>query len=397
MLSKLSAGQQGSLPPAFPLSLGPGQVYVLPAGQAQVSSGGFGSTAQNPASQSFTGFTLSGQYTITLGPFTVLQEYDSNLQTWRNVSVGNTPVTIAGDGANYRLANTTGANIGALITAGGTGLTNGFNTVTATQSAGGGTWNTIVGGAINPTLQIVAAGTGYTQRPMVICNAPASQGATPYMLPQAVASITSGIISAVTVTNVGAGLIANPSWTVIPAPGDTTGSGGSIASTAALAGSGTLTALYTTGNYGTAGLTAVPTFSFSPASTITALAICNFTVTSVSVTAAGAGYGNAQPVAVVTAGAQVAGAAALLTGNPIFDKSIVFPRNASIQATSIASGAVGTAGQILVTTIHDPGFGFQGVPNLFPLAGGTAVAVTTQAQLAAIVGGQNDVSIIQSL
>jgi hypothetical protein len=37
------------------------------------------------------------------------------------------------------------------------------------------------------------------------------------------------------------------------------------------------------------------------------------------------------------------------------------------------------------------------VPNLFPVAGGNAVAVTTQAQLAAIVGGQNDVSVIQSL
>ncbi|HUP07659.1 MAG TPA: hypothetical protein VMU47_10940 [Caldimonas sp.] len=394
---KIASAQLGSLPAAFQIALGPGQVYVLPSGQAVV--GTFGSASQIPASQSFVGSNLSGQFIINLGPWTSLQEYDSNLQTWRNVQIGTTPITVSADGANFRLANTTGAAIGAIILAGGTGLTNGFNTVSVTPSAGGSGWNTIVGGAINPTLQIAAAGTGYTQRPMVIAIPPASQGSTPYMLPTAVAAITGGVISAVTVTHVGAGLLANPTWTVINAPGDTTGSGGSIASTAPLVGSGTLTALYSNGNYGTIGLTAVPTFTFSPASTITATATCDFTVTSISVTAAGAAYGNAQPVAIITAGAQVAGSisATLFAGNPIFDKNIVMPRNLSAQATSTAGGAVGTAGQILAATIHDNGRGFQGVPNLFVIPGGSSVAVTTNAQLAAIVGGQNDVSVITSI
>jgi hypothetical protein len=119
------------------------------------------------------------------------------------------------------------------VTAGGTGLTNGFNTVTATQSAGGGTWNTIVGGAINPTLQIVAAGTLYTQRPIVIFNPPSTQGSTPYILPRLSRRSPAALISAVTVTNVGAGLVANPTITILNAPGDTTGSGGSLAATAA--------------------------------------------------------------------------------------------------------------------------------------------------------------------
>lgn len=398
MFNKISASQLGSLPPAYPIALGPGQTYSLPAGQYQVSAGGFGSSQQSPASASFTGAALSGQYIITLGPWTDLQEYDSNLQTWRKVAIsGMTGVTVSGDGSNFRLANTTGVTIAALIKAGGTGLTNGFNTVTASLSAGGGTWQTIVGGAINPTLQIAAAGTLYTQRPLVLAIPPSNQGTTPYMLPTAVAAITSGIISAVTVTNVGAGLVANPTWTVINAPGDTTGSGGSIASTAALQGSGTLTGLYTTGFYGTAGLTAVPTWTFTPSSTITATAICDFTVTSISVAAAGAAYGNAQPVAIITAGQQATGAAALITGNPLFDIGICLPRNLSAQATTTAGGAVGTAANVLSATIHDPGRGFQLVPNLFVLPGGTAVAVTTQAQLTALVGGQNDVSVLQSL
>ena len=397
-LNKISAGLQGSLPPAYPIALGPGQVWNLPAGQYQIASGGFGSGQQSPASASFTGAALTGQYIINLGPWTDLQVYDSNLTTWRKVPInGSTSVTVSGDGANFRLANTTGVAVAGKIQTAGSGLTNGFNTVTASLSAGGSTWNTLVGGAINPTLQIAAAGTGYTQRPLVMAIPPSTQGSTPYILPTAVAAITSGIISAVTVTNVGAGLVANPTWTVINAPGDTAGSGGSIASTAALQGSGTLTALYTTGNYGTVGLTAVPTWTFTPPSTITATAICDFTVTSISVAAAGAAYGNAQPVGIITAGQQITTTAALLTGNTLFDSSIAMPRNLSAQATSTAGGAVGTAANVLSATIHDPGRGFQLVPNLFVLPGGTAVAVTTQAQLTALVGGQNDVTILQSL
>lgn len=386
---KIGAGQ--SLYPPVPISLGPGQVYLLPAGQGVATT--FGGT-----NQGFTGFTMTGQYIVNLGPFTSLQMYDANLQTWRNVPAANMAgIPFSSDGTNFRLANTTGAAIGALVTAGGTGLTNGFNTVTATQSAGGGTWNTIVGGAINPTLQLAAGGTLYTQRPIVVFNPPTNQGATPYVLPEAVAAITGGAISAVTVTNVGAGLVAQPTITVIPAPGDTTGGGGSLVCTAPLIGSGTVTAVYTTGNYGTVGLTAVPTLAFSPASTITAIAIMNFTVTSLSTIAAGAGYGATQPVGLLTTGAQVAGSASLLTGNPLFDKSLVFPRNLSAEMTSLAGGAVGTAATASAATIHDPGFGFQKIPNVYVLPGGTAVAVTTAAQFTALVGGQNDVSVLQPI
>lgn len=388
-MQKLGAGQP--LYPPMLIALGPGQVWLLPAGQGIAST--FGGTQQG-----FTGFTLTGQYFVNLGPYTSLQAFDANLQTWQNISPSDgAPVLISSDGTNYRLANTTGCAVGALVTAGGTGLTNGFNTVTATPSAGGGTWNMIVGGGINPTLQIAAAGTLYTQRPIVLFNPPSNQGSTPYILPTAVAAITSGIISTVTVTNVGAGLVAQPTIMVLNAPGDTTGSGGSLACTAALTGSGTVTALYTTGNYGTLGLTAVPTFSFSPASTITATAVCNFTVTGISTVAAGAGYGNAQPVALMTAGQQNTGTAALLGGNPYFDKSLVFPRNVSIQMTSLAGGGVGTAATVAAATIHDGGFGFQLVPNIFPVPGGSAVAVTTQAQFTAIVGGQNDVTLVQPI
>lgn len=377
--------------PPITIALGPGEAWLVPAGQGTV--GVFGS-----AQQGFTGFTLSGQYIVSLGPFTVLQMYDANLATWRNVQTANgAPLTISSDGTNFRLANTTGVAVAAVVQTGGSGLTNGFNTVTATLSAGGGTWNTIVGGAINPTLQIAAAGTLFTQRPILVFNPPSNQGSTPYILPTAVAAITAGIISTVTVTNVGAGLVGQPTVVVLNGPGDTTGSGATVACTAALTGSGTLTALYTTGNYGTAGVTAVPTFTFLPASTITATAVCNFTITAVSTIAIGAGYGNAQPAALLTAGQQVTTTAALLGGNTLFDKNLVFPRNASIQMTSTAAGALGTAATLAAATIHDPGYGFQLVPNIFPVPGGTSVAVTTNAQFTAIVGGQNDVSILQPL
>jgi hypothetical protein len=46
--------------------------------------------------------------------------------------------------------------------------------------------------------------------------------------------------------------------------------------------------------------------------------------------------------------------------------------------------------------IEDAGYGYEAVPNLFPLAGGSGLA-TTQGQITATVGAQNDVCVIQSV
>lgn len=383
-LNKLSGFS--SLLPALVFALSGGESYLLPPGQGIVSV--FGGSG-NPAALNPSGFTLSGQYQVGLGPYSVLQTFDSVLQVWRTIQLaGGAPILISSDGQNFRISNLTGTPIGALITNAGTGLTNGFNTVAVTPSSGGSTWNTIVGGAINTTVAITAGGTGYTKPPILVFNPPASQGTTPYVLPTGVCTISAGVVNAVTVTNQGAGLVAAPTISIINQPGDTTGANAVLTPNATLVGSGTL--LWMSPTYNGTALTAVPTFTFSPASTIAATAIMNFTITGITAGTGGAGYGNAQPFAVLVAGAQVAGTPA--NTNPNWDKNLLISRSAKIQGTSTAGGALTATGLV----IEDAGYGYEAVPNLFPLAGGSGLA-TTQGQITASVGAQNDVCVIQSV
>src|SRR6266404_7666127 len=99
-VNKLGAGTP--LYPPMVVPLAGGQTYLLPGGQGV--AGTFGATTQG-----FTGYTLTGQYLVNLGPYCSLQMYDSTQQIWRNVSAANgTPIFFSSDGTNYRLANTTG-------------------------------------------------------------------------------------------------------------------------------------------------------------------------------------------------------------------------------------------------------------------------------------------------
>lgn len=378
--NKISGFATGIVP-AIPTALAPGEVLVLPAGQGIV--GNFGGVS-NPAQA--TGNPMTGQFLLQLGQYTVLQMYDPGLQYWRNVQVDpNSLLNVSSDGTNYRIANTTGCPIGALITNAGSGLTNGFNTVTVTPSAGGSTWNTIVGGAINSTVTITAGGSSYTKPPLLMFVPPASQGATPYILPTAVCALTTGAISSVTVTNQGAGLVAAPTIVVIPQQGDTTGGGAVLTVNATLALSGQLLLMWPTqyNNTGT-GLTAVPTFTFVPASTIAATAIMDFTITSFTTGTAGVGYVGAGGVIM---GGIVAGTAANNSpGNGLYDKALSIPAYPPINVAA-------TTG---VPTLAGPfgGVNFQAVPTYAAFSSGAAPS--TAAVITCNVGGANDVVILAS-
>jgi hypothetical protein len=366
-----------------PVALAPGEVLVLPAGQGV--TGGFGG-APLPA-QWGSGNPMSGQYLVQLGQYTCLQEYDPGMQYWHTVDVApGAQILISADGANYRIANTSGCPIGALITNNGSGLTNGFNTVTVTPSAGGSAWNTIVGGAINSTVTITGAGSGYTKPPILVVTPPASQGNTPYVLPTMVCALTTGAITSVTVTNQGAGLVAAPTVTAVPQQGDTTGGGAVLTVNATLALSGLLLAMWpaTYNNTGT-GLTAVPTFTFSPASTIAATAIMNFTITSFTTGTAGVGYVGAGGALF---GGIVAGTAGSNSpGNPLYDKSLSLP---VLPPLTVAA----TTG---VPTLAGPfgGINFQAIPTYAAYSAGAAAS--TAAAITCNVGGANDVVFIQSV
>ena len=405
-----------ALLPALPITLNAGEFFTLPAGQGQQGQFGAISTPQlgtnNP---------LSGQYIVQMGQYTNLQVYDPGLNYWRGVSV--TPqamVTVSSDGLSYRIVNSTGCPVGAIITTAGSALTNGFygysgyqsssvaitiangattTGITAitqpTASAGGSLWNCIVGGQVSGTIGFTAAttyyvnlpnwyvsgspsvtgspGSGYTRPPIIVFTPPPNQGAQPYILPTAYAAISGGAISAVTVTNLGAGLLGLPNITVIPAPGDTVGGGAQLGWTAGNGvqqGSGTLTALWPA-YYGTA-QTSVPTLTVPGSAAATA--IMNFTVTGFT-GSAGSGY--------ITAGGQFSGgvvAGSSSDTNPIMEQDLstpIFPTLNFAATTGVASLTNGFTG-----------VNIQAVPKLSVFSSGafsgTAYAPTVT------VGGTTD-------
>jgi hypothetical protein len=389
--AKISAGQ--NLPaPTLPIGLSAGGIFMLPAGQGIV--GGFGSVL---SPQLATGNPLTGQYICQLGQYSTVQVYDNGLQYWRDVQVSPSALaTLSADGANFRIANTTGCPVGAIITNGGSGLTNGFNTVAVTPSAGGSVWNTLVGGAINTTITITAGGTLWKAAPAIVFTPPANQGSTPYILPTATCTISGGIINAITVTNQGAGLVGVPGITAVPVPGDTTGGGATLTINPTLAATGVLLAMWPAANtlasaastqpipqaapYGTP-LTAVPTFTFNPASTIAATAIMNFSITGFTNTTPGVGYVAAGGV---INGGIVAGSAA--NTNPMFDKNMQIP----IPPVFTVAATTG-----IPTLTGFQGVNYQAIPNYAAFS--TGAAPGTAAVQTPTVGGVNDTILFMSL
>jgi hypothetical protein len=343
-----------------------------------------------PAASSY--IIPAGEYFCTPGAFTSLQFFDPVTQIWRinGADSGVVPICVSSDGANFRLANLTGTPTGALITNAGAAATytNGVGATatgcTITPSAGASVWVPVVGGAINSTVTITTAGSGYLFPPSLQISAPPAGG----IQASAVCGISGGAINSVTVTNQGAGYASAPNITLVNDPRDTAGKNGVLTVNATLVGSGQLLAMYPS-NYGTA-LTAVPTFTFSPASTTAATAIMQFAATGFTVSNGGAVYGNAQPFGIIAFPTQVAGSAASNTAGPISTTGLSFPRAAWFTGVSTAGGAITATGAIT----QDAGL-FQAVPTGFVLPSGTGALPTTTAIVVVTVGGITDTSWLQ--
>ena len=319
-----------------------------------------------------------GDYLInSASQLTVLQYLDPVTNSWIDTQALTGPEYIHSDGQNIRIANLTGCPIGAVVTAGGTNYVQASTTCTA--SAGGSTWQPIVGGALNTSVSIVAAGSGYTIPPVLLIPAPPSPGvqATAY------AVISSGTVSAVTVTNQGAGYPTVPAITVLPDPYDPNyGSVTNASLTAALTGSGAVTALLCTGNG--APQSSAPTLTIAGVgASATATATMLWTGTGASVTAGGGGYGT---TAEITTIGGVSSATPTYT-NPQVEKSILKPRQAQMSLAASA-GAVTS-----VASIYDGGL-FTGTPITLVLAD---AVVTTAATLALTLGSAPDTVTMQVL
>jgi hypothetical protein len=433
---------QASNPPNLVFGLGAGEYQYLPAGQGIV--GQFGSVL---SPQLATNNPVSGQYCLELGWYTNLQQYDQGMNYWQNVQVNpQSQVTISSDGTNYRLVNSTGCPVGAVITNAGASYTNGFygyaqgpgdaginplgsaitiqngivtigqTYLTITPSAGGSLWNAIIGGAVNTTMSFsgtvfngnlgningfgqtsaaggitASAGSLYTKPPIIVFSPPSNQGQQPYILPTAICAISGGAISSITVLDQGAGLLSLPGITVVPQPGDTTGGGAVLgwlfgntgtAGLGAGVGAGSILVMWPA-YYGTP-LTAVPTFTFSPASTTAATAIMNFSITSITNTTPGVTYTGAYAVwqggiVAATPATNVSQRYAQCISNPIFPVL-------SVAATTGVTTLAGAAGYAF------SGVNIQAVPTIAlgtQLAAGTVGTVAVQTP---VVGGVNDVN-----
>jgi hypothetical protein len=435
-LNKISG--QSALPPMLPIGLAAGETFLLPVGQGIV--GAFGTVLQP---QIATNNPLTGQFCLQLGQYSTLQQFDTGLNYWNDVNVAPMSLTtISSDGSNYRVANSTGCPVGALITTATLGVANGFygfgqlgdaftgaitiqngittagNTVfTITPSAGGSQWNSIVGGAINTTISFTgtifngnlssqnngagqslnafgqtsaaggitaSAGANYTRPPIIVFTPPVNQGQQPYILPTAVCAITAGAISSVTVTNQGAGLMSLPGIVVVPQPGDFTGGGAVLG--------------WLFGATGTAGLGAGtgsgtllamwPAYYGTPqtaAPTFTfsptgpaVTPVMNFTVTGFTQTTAGVAYVGAGGA---FSGGYVAGTAA--NTNPMYDRGLSIP----LYPTGFTVAATTGLPSLLAGAFA--GVNIQAVPTFSAFSSGAAP--TTAAVTTVTVGGQNDV------
>jgi len=369
---------------ALPIALGPGGIFVPPP----------------------------GNYLVTLGLTTVLQYYDPTLQEWRVYAQPQADaLPVAMDGTNWRLVNMSGVVIGANITNAGSGATNGIGQAATGVSVSFGAAPSngvaaqgyaIVGGAINSTITITNAGSGFVVPPLLLIDPPPVGG----IQATAVCTInSSGAIQAVTVTNAGAGYLTAPNVYVVPQPAGygawNTGLGSvnnpantpyslvipqtglvgasgtaQLTVNATLAGSGTVTGIVMTSLGGGYTGTTIPTITITGAGSAAATAVMSLSLTSITITAGGAAYGVAPNIE--------SGLGLILQTR---NANVLIPRAA--RATSTLSGGV-----INATAIEDPGFGFQLVPKLGTvMTGGTPA--TTEATLTAVCGGINDVSLLQ--
>lgn len=335
----------------------------------------------------------AGTFWVAPGPYTFLQWLDpvSNTFKVRPTSATGTQF-IDSDGANFRLANTTGCPIGGVITtATCTGAVNGIgaaaNGVSCTPSTGASVWTTIVGGAIGATITTAtttantSVGSGYTYVPIIVIDAPPQGG---LQATAVVTALSTGTVlsTAIQVINQGAGYTTAPNMTFVNDPRDTAGSGAAYVTT--LTATSQLTGLTVT-NHGTP-LTAVPTLSFSIGS-CAATAIMNFTVTSYGTGTVGSSIAVGS---ILSSPNLIAAQASPAVVNPLHTTGLTFPRPARIEA-GLSGGTVVTTGQI----VEDGGLGIQVVPTgilTYAISSTTAV-VPVIGTLA--VGGTTDTSFIQ--
>lgn len=342
----------------------------------------------------------SGTYMVFPGPYTFLQSFDPVSNIWRNMpTITGLNMVIDSDGDNFRLANTTGCVVGALITTGGAGLTNGIGLSTALTGisaitcTGGAVFSPVVGGAVatSGSPAMTATGSAYLFPPLAIFDAPAAGG----VQATGIVNLSGAFGLSITMTNQGAGYTTAPAITIVNDPRDTTGTGMAFTATIATA-SATLTALLVT-DHGNP-VTTTPTITFTSAASTapTAVPVMNYVVTGYTSTSGGDNIVGSGAV-LMSAQMITSGTGSLAIGNPAYDTRLTFPRPARIFAftsgTGVLAGSTGTATSPL---LEDQGLGIQKVPRLIAIYQATTTGGSS-AGAVATVGGVTDTSFLSRM
>lgn len=206
----------------------------------------------------------AGHWFVNPGTVCIIQFLDPITGTWiGSKSLGSGQLEyLWSDGGNVRVLNPTGTAGTATVTAAGSGYNQA--TVAVSSSDGVSQWQAVVGGAL-ALGSITAGGAGYTRPPLVIIPAPPNPGVPAV----AVAVLTAGAVTGITLITAGAGYLTPPVPAILPSPFET-GVITPATATLTLTGAGTVTAVLlknTSGQIATA-----PTLTITGGSGATATA-----------------------------------------------------------------------------------------------------------------------------
>lgn len=338
----------------------------------------------------------AGDWTIGLGMYCVLQFLDPVTGIWTTPSgaAWNRGLVFVGsDGFNVRIANLTGCVVSAAVINGGTGYVQATTTITAIGAFVGAppTFLPIVGGALELTgtftVDVPSKGAGYGVAPIVMIPPPPPAQANPNgvggIQATAIAVISGGTISSISITNPGAGYPSAPAAVVVPSPFDPNLSTGITQATVSLSlsSAGVIMGALCTNNgsplpNGSLGSVTLSVGGAGASGSLTANVMQ--TVASGSITGAGTGFTGAGAIT-TTGGAPIAGT---VTNGPSANFLAFDPRPANIGAASLNGAGL--------PAIYDGGL-FESAPTFIAIGAGGSIAPT----LAMVMGSRPDIAIVQ--
>lgn len=334
----------------------------------------------------------AGTWYITTN-YCILQYLDPVTGVWvmgASAAWAGGMIYVKSDGFNYRMANMTGCPISATISNQGSNYVQATTTITV--AGGTSTWQPIVGGALGFSTVVTAnAGAGYGVAPLVFIPPPPPAANNPNGVGGIQASgwvsISGGTVNGFTFTNPGAGYPTAPTPVVLPNPTDPNLSVGITAATLAftLVTGGGITGVLNTNPGAPLATLANITLTVAGAGTnATVTPNVMQTVTAVSVTGGGVGYGATVNNLVTTVGGYPS------TGTIANDPNGLYlafrPRPAQVSVVSGNSTIAAQAG-----LVYDGGL-FLGTPTAIVSPQGI---VSTVATIALTMGSRPDFVIMQ--